>query len=69
MNTWPCSRLLELKKPLIVAFNKLDRYSNADRQLIRQHLADRFASAPQVTIAGIATRPTRRVIKVAAGRQ
>jgi len=56
--------LLELKKPLIVAFNKLDRYTDADRQLIRQHLADRFASAPQVTIAGIATRPTRRVIKV-----
>ena len=58
--------LLELKKPLIVAFNKLDRYTNTDRQLIRQHLAERFASAPQVTIAGIATRPTRRVIKVAA---
>jgi hypothetical protein len=56
--------LLELKKPLIVAFNKLDRYSDDDRQLIRQQLADRFASNLQVTIAGIATRPTRRVIKV-----
>jgi len=56
--------LLELKKPLIVALNKLDRYSGDDRQLIRQHLADRFASDPQVSIAGIATRPTRRVIKV-----
>jgi small GTP-binding protein len=56
--------LLELKKPLIVAFNKLDRYSDNDRQLIRRHLADRFASDPQVVIAGIATRPTRRVIKV-----
>jgi hypothetical protein len=56
--------LLELKKPLIVAFNKLDRYSDDDRQLIRRQLADRFASDPQVTIAGIATRPTRRVIKV-----
>jgi GTP-binding protein EngB required for normal cell division len=56
--------LLELKKPLIVAFNKLDRYSEDDRQLIRQHLADRFASDPQVTIAGIATRPTRSVIKL-----
>ncbi len=56
--------LLELKKPLIVAFNKLDRYSSDDRQLIRRRLADRFASDPQVTIAGIATRPTRRVIKV-----
>jgi hypothetical protein len=56
--------LLELKKPLIVAFNKLDRYTDADRQLIRQHLADRFAADPQVTIAGIATRPTRRVIRV-----
>jgi len=56
--------LLELKKPLIVAFNKLDRYSDDDRKLIRQHLADRVASDPQVTIAGIATRPTRRVIKV-----
>jgi hypothetical protein len=56
--------LLELKKPLIVAFNKLDRYSDDDRQLIRRQLADRFTSDPQVTIAGIATRPTRRVVKV-----
>jgi len=56
--------LLELKKPLIVAFNKLDRYSAADQQLIRQRLTERFASDPQVSIAGIATQPTRRVIKV-----
>jgi hypothetical protein len=56
--------LLELKKPLLVAFNKLDRYSPAEQQQIRQHLADRFASDPQVTIVGIATRPTRTVIKI-----
>jgi GTP-binding protein EngB required for normal cell division len=56
--------LLELKKPLIVAFNKLDRYTEADRRLVRQHLADRFASHPQVTIAGIATQPARRVIRI-----
>jgi len=56
--------LLELKKPLIVAFNKLDRYSQDDRKLIRRHLADRFASSPQVTVVGIATRPTRRVTRV-----
>ncbi len=56
--------MLELKKPLIVAFNKLDRYSDEDRRLIRQHLADRFAACPQVTIAGIATRPTRKVTRV-----
>ncbi|MGB5180027.1 MAG: GTPase [Gammaproteobacteria bacterium] len=56
--------LLALKKPLIVAFNKLDRYSATDRQLIRARLTDRFAADPQVTIAGIATQPTRRVIKV-----
>jgi small GTP-binding protein len=56
--------LLDLKKPLIVAFNKLDRYTDSDRQQIRQRLAGRFASDPQVTIAGIATQPTRRVIKV-----
>ena len=56
--------LLELKKPLIVAFNKLDQYSDADQQLIRQRLTGRFASDPQVSIAGIATQPTRRVIKV-----
>ncbi|MGB5606812.1 MAG: GTPase [Gammaproteobacteria bacterium] len=58
--------LLELKKRLIVAFNKLDRYSHDDQQLIRRHLADRFASEPQVMIAGIATQPTRKVIKVEA---
>jgi predicted GTPase len=56
--------LLALKKPLIVAFNKLDRYSPADQQLIRKHLTDRFASDPQVVIAGIATQPVRRVIKI-----
>ncbi len=56
--------LLALKKPLIVAFNKLDRYSAADQQLIRERLTDRFASDPQVTTAGIATQPVRRVIKV-----
>jgi predicted GTPase len=58
--------LLALKKPLIVAFNKLDRYSHADQQLIRQRLTERFASDPQVAIAGIATQPARRVIRVAA---
>jgi hypothetical protein len=56
--------LLDLKKPLIVAFNKLDRYSTTDQQLIRQRLTDRFASDPQVSIAGIATQPTRRIIRV-----
>jgi len=56
--------LLELNKPLIVAFNKLDRYSDDDRRLIRQHLVDRFAEHPQVKIVAIATRPARRVIRV-----
>jgi predicted GTPase len=58
--------LLELKKPLIVAFNKLDRYSSADQQSIRMRLTERFASDPQVSIAGIATQPTRRIIRVKA---
>ncbi len=56
--------LLELKKPLIVAFNKLDRYSEDDRQLIRRQLANRFSSESQVTIAGIATRPMCKVTRV-----
>ena len=56
--------LLELKKPLIVAFNKLDRYSEADRQQIRRRLTNRFAADGQVRIAGIATRPARRVIRI-----
>ena len=56
--------LLELKKPLIVAFNKLDRYTRDDRQLIRRHLTERFAADLQVTIVGIATRPARRVVRV-----
>jgi len=38
--------LLALKKPLIIAFNKLDRYSAADQQLIRQQLTERFAADP-----------------------
>ncbi len=56
--------LLALEKPLIVAFNKLDRYSAEEQQLVRRHLAERFASHPQVTVAGIATRPTRKVVRV-----
>ena len=56
--------LLELKKPLIVAFNKLDRYSQDDQLLIRRHLSERFAADPQVTIVGIATSPARRVVRV-----
>ena len=56
--------LLALKKRLIVAFNKLDRYSDEEQQLIRRQLAKRFAADPQVTIAGIAALPTRRIIKV-----
>jgi GTP-binding protein EngB required for normal cell division len=58
--------LLALNKPLIVAFNKLDRYTDEDRKLIRRRLAERFTGNPEVTIVGIATRPTRRVIRVAA---
>ncbi|MBT8116998.1 MAG: 50S ribosome-binding GTPase [Gammaproteobacteria bacterium] len=62
--------LLDLNKPLIVAFNKLDRYTRADRKLIRKRLAERFTSYPQVSIAGIATNPTRKVVKVDAdGRE
>jgi small GTP-binding protein len=56
--------LLELKKPLIVAFNKLDRYSQTEQQQIRQRLSERFASDSQVSIVGIATLPTRTVIKI-----
>ncbi len=56
--------LLALKKPLIVAFNKLDRYSDADRKLIRQHLQERFAENPQVSIVGIATQPSRQVTRI-----
>jgi len=56
--------LLALNKPLIVAFNKVDRYSSDDRIRIRQRLAERFVSSPQVTIAGIATQPTRRIVRV-----
>lgn len=57
--------LLALNKPLIVAFNKLDRYSREDRKLIRARLAERFATNPEVAIVGIATRPTRQVVRVA----
>jgi predicted GTPase len=56
--------LLALKKPLIVAFNKLDRYSDADQKLIRKHLRERFANDPQVSIVGIATQPSRQVTRI-----
>jgi GTP-binding protein EngB required for normal cell division len=56
--------LLELKKPFIVAFNKLDRYRPEDQTLIRRHLTERFAADPQVTVVGIATSPARRVVRI-----
>mgnify|MGYP000093138504 CR=1 FL=1 len=56
--------LLELKKPFIVAFNKLDRYTPEDQALIRRHLTERFATDPRVTVVGIATSPARRVIRI-----
>jgi small GTP-binding protein len=58
--------LLELKKPLIIALNKVDRYSAADQRLIREQLNQRFAADPQVTITAIATCPVRTVIKIEA---
>ncbi|MGD2055320.1 MAG: 50S ribosome-binding GTPase [Gammaproteobacteria bacterium] len=56
--------LLELGKPLIIAFNKLDRYSDADRQLIRERLVRQFRDHRQVVIAGIATCPVQQVVRV-----
>jgi GTP-binding protein EngB required for normal cell division len=56
--------LLDLKKPFIVAFNKLDRYALEDQALIRRHLTERFAADPQVTVVGIATSPSRRVVRI-----
>ncbi|MDX1698445.1 MAG: hypothetical protein R3308_09170, partial [Thiohalobacterales bacterium] len=56
--------LLQLKKPFIVAFNKLDRYTPEDQALIRRHLTERFATDPRVTVVGIATSPARRVVRV-----
>jgi len=56
--------LLELGKPLIIAFNKLDRYSDADRQLIRERLTRQFRENRQVEIVGIATCPTQQVVRV-----
>ena len=58
--------LLELKKPLIIALNKVDRYSAADQQLIRKQLAERFAAESQVTVTAIATCPVRTVIRIEA---
>jgi len=56
--------LLQLKKPLIIAFNKLDRYSDQDQLLIRSRLAQHFTDDKQVSIVGIATQPTRHVTRV-----
>jgi predicted GTPase len=56
--------LLELNKPFIVAFNKLDRYTPEDQALIRRHLTERFAADSRVTVVGIATSPARRVVRV-----
>ena len=56
--------LLELKKPLLVAFNKLDRYSASDQKLIRQRLTGQFSNHPQVHIVGIATCPAQQIVTV-----
>ena len=56
--------LLELNKPVIIALNKLDRYSETDQALIRERLQVSFADRPGVSIASISTRPTQLVTRV-----
>ncbi len=56
--------LLDLNKPVIIALNKLDRYSESDQTLIRERLQATFADRPGVRIASIATRPTQLVTRL-----
>jgi len=53
--------LAELKKPLILALNKSDWYSDGERQKILQRLREHTADISDITIVAISTRADKRV--------
>lgn len=55
--------LLALEKPLIVAINKLDRYSTEDQDAIRTRVRERLEQYPELQIVGITTRPAQTVVR------
>jgi len=56
--------LLTLNKPVIIALNKLDRYSKADQIRVRTRLEESFADNSRVSVVSIATQPAQRVITI-----
>jgi len=53
--------LAELKKPLILALNKSDWYSDEERQQIRQRLREHTADISDITIVTIRTQTEKQV--------
>jgi GTP-binding protein EngB required for normal cell division len=56
--------LVAMEKPMLVAFNKADLYSESDLQRIIQRLEERVGAMPRVTPVAISAGGTREVIRV-----
>src|SRR5919197_241457 len=57
-------RLLALDKPMILALNKVDRYSNEDLAAVRRCLLERVSDAADVEVVAVSAGGQREVIKV-----
>jgi GTP-binding protein EngB required for normal cell division len=57
-------RLLELRKPCILALNKTDRYRPDELKAIRSRLETRMPAGADVRVVGIRTGGTREVVRV-----
>jgi uncharacterized protein len=56
--------LLALDKPVILALNKVDRYSNEDLAAVRRRLLERVGDAAEVEVVAVSAGGQREVIKV-----
>ncbi len=57
-------RLLALEKPIILALNKVDRYSSEELTAVRRRLLERVGDAADVEVVAVSAGGQREVIKV-----
>lgn len=62
-------RLVEFNKPLIVALNKADRYSDSDLQRIKDQIRQRFTVVNQVDVISVQSGGQEEIVEVSASGQ
>ncbi len=61
--------LVEFNKPLIVAINKADRYSDSDLQRIKDQIKQRFAALNPVDVVSVQAGGEEEIVEVSASGQ